>query len=106
MKNQNHQDWLWKILIVTALYMTIGASHAFADASKCANPTEVNLGPRRPNRPNGLPKGQVIIKFCDIPAAQGVVIGSENGEENEKPLNARNFKKFQMAQFEVTQSQF
>jgi formylglycine-generating enzyme required for sulfatase activity len=73
--------------------MTVGASSAFAEASSCANPSELTL------------HGQIKMKFCDIPAAQGVLIGSENGESDEKPVKAKNFKKFQMTQVEVTQLQ-
>lgn len=94
MKNQTNRAWRWQGLMSTALLMTVGASNAFADASSCANPSELTLD------------GQVKMKFCDIPAAQGVMIGSENGESDEKPVKARNFKKFQMAQFEVTQLQY
>ncbi len=86
MKNRTHRTWLWSGLTATALLMTVGASNAFADASACANPSELTL----------IGDGQVKMKFCDIPAAQGVLIGSK----------ARNFKKFQMAQFEVTQLQY
>lgn len=98
MKNQTHQTWLWQGLMATALLMTVGASNAFAGASSCANPSEITL--------DGHLEGQVKMKFCDIPAAQGVMIGSENGESDEKPVKARNFKNFQMAQFEVTQLQY
>lgn len=94
MKNQTNQTWLWQGLMATAFFLAVGASNAFADASNCANPSELTLD------------GQVKMKFCDIPAAQGVLIGSENGSSDEKPVKARNFKKFQMAQFEVTQLQY
>lgn len=94
MKDQTYQAWRWQNLVVTAFLMTVGASNAFADANACANPSEFTLD------------GQVKMKFCDIPAAQGVLIGSESGSSDEKPVKARNFKKFQMAQFEVTQLQY
>lgn len=94
MKNETHQTWLWQSLMATALLMTVGASNAFADASSCTNPSELTLDRR------------VKMKFCDISAAQGVLIGSENDEDDEKPAKARNFKKFQMAQVEVTQLQY
>lgn len=96
MRNQTYRSRLWQGLAATALLMTVGASNAFADASSCMNPLEVPLDN----------DGQVKIKFCDIPAAQAVMIGSKNGESDEKPVKARNFKKFQMAQFEVTQLQY
>jgi len=94
MKNGTHQTWLWQSLVATVFLMTVGASNAFADARSCANPTELTLD------------GQVKMKFCDIPAAPRVLIGDENGYPNERPVKARNFKKFQMAQFEVTQLQY
>jgi len=94
MKNQTNQTWLWQGLVATALLMTLGMDNAFADASDCVNPSELTLD------------GQVTMKFCDIPAAQGVLIGSENGRSDEKPVKARNFEKFQIAQFEVTQLQY
>lgn len=91
---KTHQTWLWQSLMATTFLMTAGASNAFADARNCANPLEFTLG------------GYVKMKFCDIPDAQGVMIGSENGPNDERPMKARNFKKFQMAQFEVTQLQY
>lgn len=94
MKNQTQQAWLWQGLMTAAFLMTVGASNAFADASACANSTGLTLG------------WQVKIKFCDIPARRGVMIGSKNGESDEKPVKARDFKKFQMGQFEVTQLQY
>ena len=94
MKNRTHQAWIWQGLMAVAFFMTVGASSAFADGSSCANPSELTLD------------GQVKMKFCDIPAAQGVLIGSENGDGDEKPVKARNFNKFQIAQFEVTQLQY
>lgn len=96
MRNQTYRSRLWQGLAATALLMTVGASNAFADASSCANPLEVPLDK----------DGQVKMKFCDIRAAQGVVIGSESGNGDERPVKPRNFKKFQMAQFEVTQLQY
>lgn len=96
MRNQTYWSRLWQGLAATALLMTVGASNAFADASSCANPLEVPLDK----------DGQVKMKFCDIRAAQDVRIGSESGNYDEWPVKPRNFKKFQMAQFEVTQLQY
>ncbi|MFZ1807252.1 MAG: formylglycine-generating enzyme family protein [Cyclobacteriaceae bacterium] len=94
MKNQTHQSWKWQGLLAITMFLAVGANHAFAAGSDCKNQSELVLD------------GQVKMKFCDIPAAQGVLIGSENGSSDEKPVKARNFKKFQMAQFEVTQIQY
>ena len=94
MKNQTHQAWPWQGLMATTFFLIVGTNTALADGSSCANPSELTLD------------GQEKMKFCDIPAAQGVMIGSENGGSDEKPVRARNFKKFQMAQFEVTQLQY
>lgn len=101
MKNQTRQAWSWQGLIATAFLMTVGVNNAFADASNCANPSELTLDP----------DGQVTMRFCEIPAAQGVLIGSENvgsenGWSNETPVMERNFQEFQRAQFEVTQLQY
>jgi formylglycine-generating enzyme required for sulfatase activity len=97
MKNQTHQvrlfNFSWRNVITIAA-LTVGVSHAFAAGTDCKNPSELVID------------DQVKMKFCDIPAAQGVLIGSENGNPNEKPVTARNFKMFQMAQFEVTQIQY
>ena len=46
------------------------------------------------------------MSFCQIPAALGVNIGSENGRPDEMPVIPRNFKAFEIGQFEVTQLQF
>jgi sulfatase modifying factor 1 len=93
MKNQTHRVRSWRN-IMTIAALTVGAGNAFAAGSDCKNPSELVLD------------GQVKMKFCDIPAAQGVLIGSENGSSDEKPVKGRNFKKFQIAQFEVTQIQY
>ncbi|NUM89290.1 MAG: formylglycine-generating enzyme family protein [Bdellovibrionales bacterium] len=82
----------WRGSILGVLLLT--TSSAFAATSHCKNPTEITLD------------GDVKMKFCEIPAANGVLIGSENGEADEKPVKARDFKSFQMGQFTVTQQQY
>lgn len=67
---------------------------AFADMSNCQNPTEITL------------EGNVKMKFCEVPAARGILVGSEHGSSHERPVIARNFNKFQIGQFEVTQLQY
>ncbi len=94
MKNQTYQTWFLRGIRAMAFLMTVGVGNVFADASNCANPWELTLD------------GNVKMKFCDIPAAKGALIGSENGKDDEKPVKARSFKEFQMAQFEVTQLQY
>lgn len=95
MRNQDYQNWGSRGVLATALFITIGmGGRAIADASACLNPYELTLG------------GQVKMKFCEIPSAQGVLIGSEYGFTDEMPVKPRNFKKFQIGQFEVTQLQY
>lgn len=94
MKNQIRQAWFWQGLMVMVFFMTAGANNAFSDSSDCANLSELALD------------GHIKIKFCDIPAAQDILIGSINGRPDEQPVRARYFRKFQMAQFEVTQLQY
>lgn len=54
----------------------------------------------------------VTIRFCEIPAAKGVLIGTPSSqalmawEENERPQLSKVFQKFQIAQFEVTRIQY
>lgn len=60
----------------------------------CMQPIDLVLG------------GSVKMRFCEIPSAQGALMGTENGESDEKPVVQRNFKQFHMAQFEVTQLQY
>lgn len=83
---------LFLILIFTAI--TAGSMKVFADASHCANPLELSIG------------NQVKMRFCEIPANSAVMIGSENGGDDEKPVKARSFKKFHVAQFEVSRLQY
>ncbi len=80
-------------VIITA-FLTFATSHTFASARHCVNPSELTVGEN------------VKIKFCDVREGQGVLIGSERGDLDEKPVKPRNFKRFQMSQFEVTQLQF
>lgn len=83
----NYRAQFFYTLFTTSFFMILGISEAYAN-NRCANPSEV------------LVKDQVTIKFCEIPAADGILIGTEN------QAIPRNFNKFQMAQFEVTQLQF
>jgi len=84
----------WRNYLLGLAVLSLAAPSAFAATSNCKNPTEVTLD------------GAVKMKFCEIPAANGVLIGSENGESDEKPVKARDFKSFQMGQFTVTQQQY
>lgn len=79
---------------ITVTFLTIVSTSAFAAAKHCANPSELSVAEN------------VKIKFCDIEATEGFLVGSNRGDSDEKPVKARNFKKFQMAQFEVTQLQY
>ncbi len=77
-------------ILLTALQIQI----ANASTSKCQKPFDLDLG------------NKVYMRFCEIPAAQGVLMGSQNGAANERPVVAKNFKSFQVAQTEVTQLQY
>ena len=50
--------------------------------------------------------GNVKMVFCKIPAADNVLIGSNYGDNSEKPVIGRNFKDFQIGKYEVTQLQY
>lgn len=69
-------------------------STVLASMKDCKNPEEVILA------------GSIKMKFCEIPAAENVSIGNENGHINEKPVKKVNFKSFQMGQFTVTKEQY
>jgi len=49
--------------------------------------------------------GNVVMKFCDIPAGSAV-IGSSDRLTTAYPAFARNFKNFQIGQYTVTQEQY
>ena len=66
---------------------------AFASMDKCQNEYILPLD------------ANITMKFCEIPAANGVLIGNQNNK-NEKPVKARDFRSFHIGQFEVTQLQF
>ncbi len=83
-----------KLLIGFLLMASISSFATPPVVTNCLNPSELIID------------GEVKMKFCDIPAAQGVLIGSGLGGPDETPVKPRNFKAFQMAQFEVTQLQF
>ena len=86
--------WRRGAYALSTAVLLLSASSSFAEMSDCANPVEVTLD------------GDVKMKFCEIPAANGVLIGSENGDNDERPVQARDFYSFQMGQFEVTQLQY
>lgn len=78
-----------------SLCLLFFAGAVFADSSKCVNPVTIPVGEN------------VTMKFCEISEARSVVIGDENGEDDEKPARARYFHfKFHLGQFEVTQQQY
>ena len=59
-----------KYLFIVATWATLSLTSSFALAleSDCVNPIETQLVAR-----------DITMKFCEIPAAQGIVIGSNNG---------------------------
>lgn len=67
----------------------------FGSTQDCSASVDVELSS------NGTP-----MKFCSLPAASAVRIGSENGSFDERPVVERDFHSFQMAQYEVTQRQY
>jgi len=91
MKSNYLKCWRGSLLGMTVL--SLATASAFAATSNCKNPTEVTLD------------GAVKMKFCEIPAGSAA-IGSENGESDEKPVNKRDFKSFQLGQYTVTQQQY
>lgn len=95
MKYQTHPASLWHCITLTALLIIVLASKAFGDTNSCANPYDQKL----------TLDGQVKMRFCDIPAAKGILVGIVNGN-NGKKFVKRDYKKFQIAQFEVTQLQY
>lgn len=84
--------------------LILGASFCpvstFGAAGDCKSPIEVDFGIK------GSIGTAVIIKFCEVPAARGILIGSENGDSDERIVKPRNFRSFHMAQFEMTQGQY
>lgn len=81
-------------LIVQILLISLQIQTATASTAKCQKPFDLDLGKK------------VYMRFCEIPAAQGVLMGRKNGVANETPIVAKNFKSFQVAQTEVTQLQY
>ena len=77
--------------LATVLFST---QPAYSTDSRCVNSFELTL------------IANVKIKFCEIPAAQNVLIGSEYGHIDEKPIKGRNFSKFHIGKYEVTQQQY
>lgn len=91
-KEQESSSLFWKLLFVGAFI--VKAHSVLADDHSCTNQIEVPLN------------GQAKMSFCEIPSGQKALVGSLNGPENERPLKGRNFKKFHMGRFEVTQLQY
>ena len=91
MKSNNLKFWRVSLLGMTVL--SLATASAFAATSDCKNPVAVKLGYK------------VRMKFCEIPAGSAM-IGSEQGESDEKPAKKRDFKGFQMGQYTVTQQQY
>jgi formylglycine-generating enzyme required for sulfatase activity len=67
--------------------------HAIGALSDCPKPVSVKIS------------GNVVMKFCEIPAGSAV-IGSSDRLSTAYPAFARNFKKFQIGQYTVTQQQY
>lgn len=75
--------------------LSLFCQSAMAELEDCQNPYVLKI------------KGDVTMRFCEIPAASGVKIGSMSGNKNEQPVVTRNFtKNFHIAQFEITREQF
>ena len=86
----------WNLVLLTLVFLG-SPTAALGAIEDCGNPIEVEIRPH----------SGVTMKFCEIPAARGVLIGSRNGRKNEKPVKERRFKRnFHMGQFEVTQLQY
>ena len=75
-----HQTPRFKWNLVPLTLVFLGSPTAALGAMEdCGNPIEVEI----------RPDSGVMMKFCEIPAARGVLIGSRNGEEDEKPVKKR-----------------
>ena len=86
----------WNLVPLTLVFLG-SPTAALGAIEDCRNPIEVEI----------RPDSGVTMKFCEIPTARGVLIGSRNGEKNEKPVQRRSFKRnFHIGQFEVTQLQY
>lgn len=86
---------LTRLCLKTFSLFLVFSNLSFAEIKGCQNPLEMTL------------KDDITIKFCEVPAANGIAIGSETGNEDERPVIKRNFEKsFHMGQYEVTQLQF
>jgi len=92
MKSTNSKTY-WRCSLGAAI-LSLAMPSAFAAMSDCKNSAEITLD------------GSVNMKFCEVPAANGIVIGNDNGYPNERHAKARDFKSFQIGQFEVTQAQY
>lgn len=79
-----------------ALLLLAAEIPAQASLKDCRNPFELNLGLH------------VDMKFCEIPAAEGVRIGNNarGSTDVARPVKPRNFKKFHLGQTVVTQAQY
>lgn len=82
------------LIVILSGPLLLFISSTYAAMSDCRNSTEVSLNQN------------VKMKFCEIPAAQSVPIGNENGERDARPVTSRDFNSFQLGQFEVTQLQY
>lgn len=81
------------LLAAFTLTTLTNVESAFAKESACKNQKTVVLD------------GYVTMTFCEIPAADGVMIGN-NDDFEAAPAKPRNFQKFQIGQFTVTQLQY
>ena len=86
----------WNLVPLTLVFLG-SPTAALGAIEDCGNPIEVEV----------RPDSGVTMRFCEIPATRGVLIGSKNGRKSEKPVQRRNFKRnFHIGQFEVTQLQY
>lgn len=81
------------LLGIGTILFYLPVSSAFAEISDCKSKVDIKLSET------------IKMTFCEIPAAQGVLIGDDR-RDDEKPVKGRNFSSFQIGQFEVTQAQY
>lgn len=86
-------------VLIILLLVTPSASAKMSDCKQPITGGEVILNPV-PYK--GNPVGML---FCEIPAANSILIGSKKNND-ERPVKGRNFHSFQLAQYTVTQLQY
>lgn len=89
------KKYQFKKFFGTSFILLLSFNISLAAEKDCRNPLEVTL------------KENITMKFCEIPEAKGIPIGTKNGIYFEQPVIERDFEQsFHIGQYEVTQIQF